>query len=76
MAMEQQRELAKELVKLCGLVRGSIVHTTRKCGRAQCECAKGVGNGEKWRDFDGLEWRSGSLGRRRPPPISPKAAGS
>jgi hypothetical protein len=23
-----------------------------------------VGNGEKWRDFGGLEWRSGSLGRR------------
>jgi hypothetical protein len=41
MAMEKQRDLAKELVKLCGLVRGSIVHTTRKCGRAQCECAKG-----------------------------------
>jgi len=29
-----------------------------------------VGNGEKWRDFDGLEWRTRHPGRKWPPPIS------
>jgi hypothetical protein len=29
-----QRKLAKELVKLCGMVRGSLVHTGKKCGRS------------------------------------------
>jgi hypothetical protein len=39
---DRKKELAKELVKLSGLIRGSVVHTHKKCGRSDCECARGV----------------------------------
>jgi hypothetical protein len=37
----KQIVLAKELAGLCGMVRGSVVHTKRKCGRPGCECSMG-----------------------------------
>jgi hypothetical protein len=37
----KQIELARELAGLFGMVRGSVVHTKRKCGRSNCECARG-----------------------------------
>lgn len=37
----RQKELARELIKQCGMIRGSVVHTKRKCGRESCKCAQG-----------------------------------
>ena len=37
----KRQKLAEELAGLCYMVRGSLVHTLRKCGRPGCECAKG-----------------------------------
>ena len=40
--MEKSRErLMGELAGLSGMVRGSLVETGKKCGRKECECARG-----------------------------------
>ena len=40
--MEKRRErLMGELSGLSGMVRGSLVETGKKCGRRECECARG-----------------------------------
>ena len=37
----RKQMLTEELASLCGMVRGSLVHTLKKCGRPGCECAQG-----------------------------------
>lgn len=37
----RRQKLAEELASLCGMVRGSLVRTRKKCGRPGCECANG-----------------------------------
>jgi len=38
---ERKRQLMEELSGLDNLIRGSLVHTTRKCGKKNCVCATG-----------------------------------
>lgn len=38
---KRQQELMDELSRLGNMIRGSLVHTTRKCGRKTCPCAHG-----------------------------------
>lgn len=37
----EKKALLKELSKLGNLIRGSLVHGTRKCGKKTCACANG-----------------------------------
>jgi len=38
---ERKRQLMEELSGLGNLIRGSLVHSTRKCGKKNCACATG-----------------------------------
>ena len=38
---ERKRQLMEELFGLDNLIRGCLVHTTRKCGKTNCVCANG-----------------------------------
>lgn len=40
-AEEMRRKLLKELSGLGNMIRGTLVHTTRKCGRKGCHCMTG-----------------------------------
>jgi hypothetical protein len=41
-ALENRKErIMAELAGLGGMIRGSLVETRKKCGRRECECAKG-----------------------------------
>ena len=42
-----QQKLAKELVKLCGMVRGSLVRTGKKCGRVSAAMKNGAKSAKK-----------------------------
>lgn len=35
----ERRALTKELSKLGGMIRGSLLHTKRKCGQKNCRCS-------------------------------------
>lgn len=39
--LARRGKLMAELSGLSGLVRGSLVETMKKCGRKECECARG-----------------------------------
>lgn len=38
---EKKNRLIAELAGLGGMIRGSLVETRKKCGRRECECARG-----------------------------------
>jgi len=38
---ERKGRLMAELAGLGGMIRGSLVETRKKCGRRECECARG-----------------------------------
>jgi hypothetical protein len=40
-SLSRKDALLAELAGLGGIVRGTLVRTHRKCGRRECECAKG-----------------------------------
>ncbi|MFA6725024.1 MAG: DUF6788 family protein [Lentisphaeria bacterium] len=40
-AEESKRQLMEELSQLDNLIRGSLIHSTRKCGKKNCACASG-----------------------------------
>ena len=40
-AKEMRRKLLEELSGLGDMIRGTLVHTTRKCGRKGCHCMTG-----------------------------------